>query len=37
MPIQKIFAILAVFPAIFALCGFTIGRLEQSGKLRAAA
>jgi AAHS family 4-hydroxybenzoate transporter-like MFS transporter len=37
MPIQKIFAILAVFPAIFALCGFTIGRLEQAGKLRAAA
>jgi AAHS family 4-hydroxybenzoate transporter-like MFS transporter len=37
MPIQRIFAILAVFPAIFALCGFTIGRLEQAGKLRAAA
>jgi len=37
MPIQKIFAVLAVFPAIFALCGFTIGRLEQAGKLRAAA
>ena len=37
MPIQKIFAVLAVFPALFALCGFTIGRLEQAGKLRAAA
>jgi MFS transporter, AAHS family, 4-hydroxybenzoate transporter len=37
MPIQKIFAVLAVFPAIFAVCGFTIGRLERSGKLRAAA
>ena len=37
MPVQKIFAVLAVFPAIFALCGFTIGRLEQAGKLRAAA
>jgi hypothetical protein len=37
MPIQKIFAVLAVFPALFAVCGFTIGRLEQAGKLRAAA
>ena len=37
MPIQRIFAVLAVFPAIFAVCGFTIGRLERSGKLRAAA
>jgi AAHS family 4-hydroxybenzoate transporter-like MFS transporter len=37
MPVQKIFALLAVFPAIFALCGFTIGRLERAGKLRAAA
>jgi MFS transporter, AAHS family, 4-hydroxybenzoate transporter len=37
MPIQKIFAVLAIFPALFALCGFTIGRLEQAGKLRAAA
>jgi AAHS family 4-hydroxybenzoate transporter-like MFS transporter len=36
MPIQKIFAVLAVFPAIFAVCGFTIGRLERSGKLLAA-
>ena len=37
MPVQRIFAILAIFPGIFALCGFTIGRLEQAGKLRAAA
>ena len=37
MPIQKIFAVLAIFPALFAVCGFTIGRLEQAGKLRAAA
>jgi hypothetical protein len=37
MPIQRIFAVLAIFPAIFALCGFTIGRVEQAGKLRAAA
>jgi MFS transporter, AAHS family, 4-hydroxybenzoate transporter len=37
MPIQRIFAVLAIFPALFAACGFTIGRLEQAGKLRAAA
>ena len=37
MPVQKIFALLAVFPAVFALCAFTIGRLERTGKLRAAA
>ena len=37
MPVQRIFALLALFPAIFALCAFTIGRLEQAGQLRAAA
>jgi MFS transporter, AAHS family, 4-hydroxybenzoate transporter len=37
MPVQRIFAVLAVFPAIFCLCGLTIGRLERAGKLRAAA
>jgi AAHS family 4-hydroxybenzoate transporter-like MFS transporter len=37
MPVQRIFAALAVFPAIFALCGFTLGRLERMGKVRPAA
>jgi AAHS family 4-hydroxybenzoate transporter-like MFS transporter len=37
MPVQRVFAVLAVFPAIFAVCGFTLGRLERSGKVRAAA
>jgi AAHS family 4-hydroxybenzoate transporter-like MFS transporter len=37
MPVQRVFAVLAIFPAIFALCGFTLGRLERSGKVRAAA
>ncbi len=36
MPVQRVFATLAVFPAIFAACGFMIGRLERTGKLRAA-
>jgi MFS transporter, AAHS family, 4-hydroxybenzoate transporter len=34
---QRVFAVLALFPAIFASCGFAIGRLERAGKLRAAA
>jgi AAHS family 4-hydroxybenzoate transporter-like MFS transporter len=37
MPVQRVFAVLAIFPGIFALCSFVIGRLERSGKLRAAA
>jgi MFS transporter, AAHS family, 4-hydroxybenzoate transporter len=37
MPVQRVFAVLAVFPAIFALCSFIIGRLERTGKVRAAA
>ncbi len=37
MPVQRIFAVLALFPAIFAACGFTLGRLERAGKVRAAA
>jgi AAHS family 4-hydroxybenzoate transporter-like MFS transporter len=37
MPVQRVFAVLAVFPAIFAVCGFTLGRLERSGRVRAAA
>jgi MFS transporter, AAHS family, 4-hydroxybenzoate transporter len=37
MPVQRIFAVLAVFPGIFCLCGLAIGRLERAGKLRAAA
>jgi AAHS family 4-hydroxybenzoate transporter-like MFS transporter len=37
MPVQRVFAVLAIFPGIFALCGFIIGRLERSGKLHAAA
>ena len=37
MPVQRIFAILAIFPAIFAVCGLTIGLLERAGKVRAAA
>lgn len=36
MPVQRIFAVLALFPAIFAVCAYTIGRLERAGKLRAA-
>jgi AAHS family 4-hydroxybenzoate transporter-like MFS transporter len=37
MPVQRIFAVLAIFPAIFAVCSFTLGRLERAGKVRAAA
>jgi len=37
MPVQRVFAVLAVFPAIFALCSFIIGRLERAGKVHAAA
>jgi AAHS family 4-hydroxybenzoate transporter-like MFS transporter len=37
MPVQRVFAALAVFPALFGLCGLTIGRLERAGKVRAAA
>jgi AAHS family 4-hydroxybenzoate transporter-like MFS transporter len=37
MPVQRIFAVLAVFPAVFALSGFTLGRLERRGKVRPAA
>jgi MFS transporter, AAHS family, 4-hydroxybenzoate transporter len=37
MPAQKIFALLAVFPGIFAVCGFLLGLLERSGQARAAA
>ena len=37
MPVQRVFATLAIFPAIFALCGLMIGRLERAGKVRAAA
>jgi MFS transporter, AAHS family, 4-hydroxybenzoate transporter len=37
MPVQRVFAVLAIFPGIFALCGFIIGRLERLGKVRAAA
>jgi AAHS family 4-hydroxybenzoate transporter-like MFS transporter len=36
MPVQRIFAILAIFPAIFAVCGLAIGLLERAGKVRAA-
>jgi AAHS family 4-hydroxybenzoate transporter-like MFS transporter len=36
MAVQRVFAVLAVFPAIFALCGFTLGRLERRGKVRPA-
>jgi MFS transporter, AAHS family, 4-hydroxybenzoate transporter len=36
MPVQRVFAVLAIFPGIFALCSLIIGRLERSGKLRAA-
>ena len=37
MPVQRVFAVMAIFPGIFAICGFAIGRLERSGKVRAAA
>jgi len=37
MPVQRVFAVLAIFPALFALCSFTLGRLERAGKIRAAA
>jgi AAHS family 4-hydroxybenzoate transporter-like MFS transporter len=37
MPVQRVFAVLAIFPAIFALCGLTLGRLERAGKVRPAA
>ena len=37
MPAQRVFAILAIFPGIFAVCAYIIGRLERSGKLHAAA
>ncbi len=37
MPVQRVFAVLAIFPAIFAVCGFTLGRLERNGQVRAAA
>ena len=37
IPVQRIFAILAIFPAIFAVCGSMIGLLERAGKVRAAA
>lgn len=37
MPVQRVFAVLAIFPAIFAVCSFTLGRLERAGKIRAAA
>jgi hypothetical protein len=37
MPPQRVLAALAIFPAIFALCGLAIGRLERTGKVRAAA
>jgi AAHS family 4-hydroxybenzoate transporter-like MFS transporter len=37
MPVQRVFAILAVFPAIFALSGFALGRLERQGKVLPAA
>ena len=37
MPVQRIFALLALYPGIFALCGFVLGRLEQSGRVRPAA
>jgi AAHS family 4-hydroxybenzoate transporter-like MFS transporter len=37
MPVQRVFAVLAIFPGIFAVCAYVIGRLERSGKLRAAA
>jgi AAHS family 4-hydroxybenzoate transporter-like MFS transporter len=37
MPVQRIFAVLAVFPALFALCAFMIGRLERTGRVHAAA
>ena len=36
MPVQRIFAVLALFPGIFALCAYSIGRLERAGKVRAA-
>jgi MFS transporter, AAHS family, 4-hydroxybenzoate transporter len=37
MPVQKVFALLAIYPGIFALCGFVLGLLERSGRVRAAA
>lgn len=37
MPVQRVFAVLAIFPAILGLCGLTIGRLERAGKVCAAA
>jgi AAHS family 4-hydroxybenzoate transporter-like MFS transporter len=37
MPVQKMFAVLAIFPGIFALCAFVLGRLERSGRVKAAA
>ena len=37
MPVQKIFALLAIYPGIFALCGLALGLLERSGRVRAAA
>jgi MFS transporter, AAHS family, 4-hydroxybenzoate transporter len=37
MPVQRIFAVLALFPGIFALCAYSIGRLERAGKAHAAA
>ena len=37
MPVQRIFALLAIYPGIFALCGYVLGRLERSGRVRPAA
>jgi hypothetical protein len=37
MPVQRIFALLAIYPGIFALCAVVLGRLERSGRIRAAA
>jgi MFS transporter, AAHS family, 4-hydroxybenzoate transporter len=36
IPARQTFALLAVCPAIFALCGFAIGALERAGKARPA-
>jgi AAHS family 4-hydroxybenzoate transporter-like MFS transporter len=34
---QRVFTVLALCPAVFASCGFAVGRLERAGKVRAAA